>query len=105
MDAITPKQAKDTSGKLSPRMHPTMIAVVNEILAAEYESKGSVKVQQAFIMDEFLRREPDYTRERAYKEQLMDFEHFYRKAGWKVAYDKACYGENWYPPTYEFSKK
>lgn len=44
------------------------------------------------------------TKGEVYERKLLDVEDAYRKAGWKVKYDKPAYNET-YEPSFEFRKK
>ena len=90
--------------KASPKAHPTIINVVNELLRHKFDGNQAVILQDE-IVNEFLKIELDYTTERIFKEKLMDFEPVFRNAGWKVSYDKPGYSERHYPARFEFSPK
>ena len=93
---ITPNEAES---KRLESIDPEMIEAVNELLAKEV-SNGYAKIMQKDIEKLYRKKKRVATMDI----RQLDFEDIYRKAGWKVSYDKPGYNES-YEPSFEFKRK
>jgi hypothetical protein len=102
MKPITPSevQASRKSGKNIPEF---IINVVNELIEHEFNGRFAT-LRQEDIVAEIIKRNTHVTSARIYASRWLDFEEYYREAGWKVDYDKPGYNES-YPATFTFSIK
>ncbi len=97
---ITPQEAKSNHAQ---SIHPDIIKVVNEMLSNFSSETYSIRILQKDIVNKFMEINNDeITRQQIFDRKYLDFEDIYRKAGWKVSYDKPAYCEN-YEAYYEFS--
>jgi hypothetical protein len=93
--SITPKEAKAL--KTFP---DKIIETWNQIIIEKCKD-GHAVIHQNDIARR-LAAAMDITTNKVYETGWLDIENFYRKAGWKVEYDRPGYNET-YPATYEFS--
>lgn len=97
---ISPKEITDDMENIIPAV---VISTVNKMLKKEYRN-GQAILQQSKIITAILNSDKSMTRISLFENNWMDFESIYRKAGWKVVYDKPAYNET-YEATFTFSKK
>lgn len=108
---ITPAQAAQ---KKLGKIPDEVIEVVNDLLAVAFSS-GRATLKQDAVVDAIVKAlvkdaDPPITeqmlRRKVYDEHWLDFEPFYRAAGWKVEYHKPAYyaGDN-FDPYWEFVAK
>jgi hypothetical protein len=98
---ILPKEIDDAK---SATVHPKMIEAANNLIIKEWNGYSAhFKLKE--LVAEFVKICGEETTEtRVYKEQNLNIEDIFRKAGWKVNYDSPGYNEN-YDAYFEFSKK
>ena len=97
MPALTPKDVKEKKAKSIPE---EVLSVVNDLLVKNCGDNGHAVLKQDDIVTAIASK-LDITRQQVFDKGWMDFEPTYRKAGWKVTYDKPAYNES-YPATFEF---
>ena len=98
IEPISPKEAVET--KEFP--NEVMLAF-NELITENLRNK-TARITQDEVMDRILTRAPrDQNRNYYFDRGLLDVEPMYRKAGWKVEFDKPGYCED-YKATFTFSK-
>jgi len=83
---ITPKEVQEV--KLN--IHPDIIEIVNDLVSKKFRN-GEAVVLQKDIISAFMKRNPSFSKDLLFDEGHMDFEPVYRKAGWKVEYEKPDY--------------
>lgn len=99
---ITPNEALDQHER---EIDPVLIKVINEFLKKGMSTeRSSVTIRQDNILSTYFKEGGTLSSETLFKDKHFDFEGIYRKAGWKVVYDKPAYNET-YEPTFTFSKK
>lgn len=78
-----------------------VIQVFNELIQKYWDgTQARFKQDEAVgLITERMGQKPGFLFENKY----LDIEHLYRRAGWKVEYDKPGYNES-YPATFTFSK-
>lgn len=104
---IKPLSPREVIEEKVSKFDPTMIQAVNELLIQKFnENSGSALLKQDEIIDRFLviKNSEEWTRQRIFSENLLDFESVYRKEGWEVDYVKPGYNESGYF-YFEFIKK
>ncbi len=67
-----------------------VIAAFNELIA-----EGSGNVKQGAVVTRIMAKMPDVTRSQIFERGWLDIEGAFRKAGWKVEYDKPGYCESY----------
>lgn len=101
---ITPQEALDLKITMIP---DEIIETVNRMIAEKMTKGGSVTLLQKDIVLNaillFEQRGKPTTANEIYDKHWLDFEPFYEKAGWKVAYDKPAYCES-YDANFTFKK-
>lgn len=81
---------------------PELYDTVNEFIK-QRSSDNPITITQKEVMEALLARMPHVTRQHVWDHRWLDFESAYKKAGWKVVYDKPGYGET-YEAFWEFSR-
>lgn len=99
MKPLSPAQVAE---KAQTSIPDYIIEAVNNLLVKEYRN-GSATISQKDILKEIRRIHSGTNLDVIFDNGWMDFEPTFRKAGWKVTYDKPAYCET-YEPSYEFSK-
>lgn len=98
---ITPEEA--INDRIN-HIHPDIINVTNELIAAKISSiNSSVRILQKEIIEGFMIKNPDFERKKLTEDHHLDIEGIYRKYGWKVVYDKPAYNET-YEASFTFTK-
>lgn len=80
---------------------------VNEMIVKKWNGSDSTFRQEdlvALILEKFSESDLEQNRRKLFDNHWLDFEDVYRKAGWKVVYDKSAYNES-YPATFAFSRR
>lgn len=103
VERVEPIKPKDIMDNLDDIIHPAVIKAVNAILKEQYRG-NSVTILQKDIVKKAKELCPGLTSDELFEKKHMDFEPLFRKAGWKVTYDKPGYNES-YEPSFEFSAK
>lgn len=88
---ITPKEAFEEQAESIP---PQVYDVVNEFIK-QRSSDNPITINQDEVMEGILAKFPDMTRAEVFKKRWLDFEAAYKKAGWRVEYDKPGYNETY----------
>lgn len=94
---ITPSQV--SSSKVIP---PEVIEVFNELIAKNWDGHEAIVKQD--VAARLAAKRLNITTETLFDNHYMDVESTFRKAGWKVEYDKPGYCET-YEASFTFSKK
>lgn len=98
MKPITPQEV--VSLKIA-NIPDYVIEVFNDLIAKGWNgSYSTVRMETAATT---IKSHAQYNNERIYDEGWMDIEPLYRKAGWKVVFDKPGYNQI-YDAYYTFSK-
>jgi len=84
---FTPAEAKASQANYIP---DEIITVVNSFLAQRASSK-SINITQEEVIEAL--KELEFNISQLFSKNMLDFEAAYRKAGWKVEYDKPAYNE------------
>lgn len=102
MKPLTPKQAvKLKSGKKATSIPDVVIEVVNQLIVEKLHGETATVLQED-IIKRLLEKKYFKTRQEIFENKYLDFEDHYRKAGWKVFYDKPGYCES-YEPVFKFT--
>lgn len=96
---ITPKEAMEEQPHSIP---PEVYDTVNEFIKLR-SSDNPITITQNEVMAALLLRMPHVKRQQVWDSRWLDFEAAYKKAGWKVVYDKPGYDET-YEAFWEFSR-
>lgn len=100
MPPITPQEAEES---LAGNIPEEVLSVFNTLIAAGFsggDSKSTIRqedVIKVLVNQGFKRADIFYN-------GWLNVEPLYRKAGWKVEYDKPAFNES-YPATFTFSKR
>lgn len=89
---ITPEKAKGNIKNVIPE---AIIKAVNECISEKFRNNGPFNVLQKDIIAKAIEFDNELTSNIIYDKKYMDFEDLYRKAGWKVDYDKPAYNESY----------
>lgn len=104
VEALSPKEILDGLNDIIPGF---IIEAVNNLLKKEFRG-GYATILQKDISAEAIRiaatQGKTVTAQQIYDENWMDWEPIFRKAGWKVTYDKPGYNES-YDASFEFKPK
>lgn len=95
---LSPEEAKAAQEESLP---DEVIETVNYFLTKR-ASNLVIRITVAEVREMLNRK--GFTTEQIYGDNLLDIENVYRKAGWKVTYDKPGYNES-YEPYWDFSKR
>jgi hypothetical protein len=102
---ISPQEALDLKITTIPDW---MIETVNEMLTSKMTKRPHIVLLQKDICSAAIKKAAEAgvktSNQEIYAQHWMDFEPFYEKAGWNVAYDKPAYCES-YEANFTFSKK
>lgn len=88
---ITPSEAKSKKISLIPEI---VIECFNELISRKLDIYGSATILQKDVVN-LIESRSDLTASQIYSNKYLDVEDYYRKAGWKVVYDKPAYCENY----------
>ena len=95
---ITPEEAAVGHEATIPAI---VITTVNRLLKAHGNKKQIVLKQKEIVAGLFAAlKAPD----KVFEIEWLDFEDIYRRAGWKVTYNKAGLGEECYEANFTFTK-
>lgn len=102
---ILPKEIDDAK---SATVHPKLIEAANNLIVKEWNGySANFKLKE--LVAEFVRitegdEHNESAKSKVYKDQNLNIEDIFRKAGWKVNYDSPGYNES-YDAYFEFTKK
>jgi hypothetical protein len=112
MEKIQPIKPSEIVEKKIKTIPNDMIKAVNDLIVKNWNGKSSTVKQDAIInayLDNLtLSEHPNEInqsaeRDKIFENHFLDFEDIYRKAGWKVEYDKPGFNES-YEPFFVFKK-
>jgi hypothetical protein len=95
---ITPKQVDSAKQAALPE---AVIEIFNAAIAESWDGRSSTVMQNEVVTK--IAKALEISRDQVFKLGYVDVEPIYRKAGWKVKYDKPGYCES-YEAYFEFSK-
>lgn len=95
---FTPEDAEANKKKIPD----AVLNAVNALLAERYSGGGTVVIKQEEVIERALPH-LDCSRHEMFDRHYLDFEGVYKRAGWRVKYDKPGYNES-YGAFWEFSK-
>jgi hypothetical protein len=98
MKPIRPSQVQERKVEIPD----VVIECVNKMIQSEWSGFQS-KIYQKDLVNKIIESSV-FTREEIFAKHYLDFEYLYKKAGWKVVYDKPAYNED-YEAYFVFSKK
>ena len=90
-EAMRPKEVIDNKIHV---IHPDIITIVNEFLTKRYNGT-LVKIAQDEIVNEFMKRNKGFKKEKLFADHHLDFELIFESKGWSVNYDQPGYCENY----------
>lgn len=96
---ISPSAAKELQISLIPN---EVFECVNELIAKNLKGKRSTVLQKELLV--LICKRMRVRSETVFKNNWLEFEDHYRKAGWKVSYDSPGYCES-YDASFEFVAK
>lgn len=90
VEPLTLNQADEQQGNFIP---PAVIEAVNALILSKWNGQ-SITLYQDEVIDA-IHRKINVMRHEIFDKGWLDFEPLYRKAGWKVGFDKPGYNENY----------
>jgi hypothetical protein len=96
-EPIKPSEVAEKKGKNIPK---EVSDVFNELIVKEYNG-SSATIRQDEVVKLLVKK--GLKESEILKNRLLDVEDVYRKAGWKVEYDKPGFNED-YDATFKFTK-
>jgi hypothetical protein len=81
-----------TPGQVHKKIPEDIIKIFNELINENWNGNESI-IRQTDAVDK-ITAETLYTTDELFDKNLLDVEDTYRKAGWKVKYEKPDYTEN-----------
>jgi hypothetical protein len=102
---IKPISPKDVVTAKQESMPDNVIEAFNELIAEKWNGSSST-VKQADAVERIIKKFgwDKEQEDELWDDNWLDVEPIFRKAGWKVEYDKPGFNES-YPATYTFKKK
>ena len=97
---ITPSQARKKSDDILSDIPEGIFEIVNDLIVKNLSGGRAVVLQEAIIKEAVHK---GFKRDLIFENHYLDIEKHYRKAGWKVEYDKPAYNED-YEPTFTFTR-
>ena len=100
---ITPSEVDDVK---TAKIPDAVFEAFNEMIAENWDGSQSIVKQPAVmlrVLEKLKQDFPEITRQDVFDKKWLDVEHFFRKAGWKVEYDKGAYYDT-YDPYFTFEK-
>ena len=104
MPSISPLEASTRKDTEIPEF---VLQIVNKLLTEHINDRSPIRITQDEIVERILATRTslnDFSRQDVFDRHWLDFEGVYRKAGWKVEYDKPGYCDT-YPATFIFTPK
>lgn len=103
MKPITPAEAFESKLKEIPDF---VIGAFNTIITRNLDSSGRAHVKQDDVINVILSTpaavDAKVTKQQIFDNGWLDVEPLYQKAGWKVRYEKPCYGDADFDAFFEF---
>lgn len=103
---MPPIKPKDVAARKEAVIPEPVFDAWNEAIAKAWNGHDAT-VKESVVVDLIVahmeKAGTKLSRTEVYEQHLLDVEEAYRKAGWRVAYDKPAYNES-YPATYKFTK-
>jgi len=96
---IKPKDVQDEKDKGIPEV---VFTIFNDLIKEDWDGWEAVVIQDEAVKR--IAKELGITRTQAFDRGYLEVESAYRKAGWKVEYDKPGYNED-YEANFTFRKK
>jgi hypothetical protein len=91
-EPITPAQARELHGASIP---DAVIKAVNELLVARFGvSLSALVLDLGDVVTAAIAIDPSLTAEALYKNHWLDIEPTFRRAGWKVRFEKPGFNES-----------
>lgn len=100
-ERIGPISPKDVEKEKIINFPSEVFEAFNELII-ENSGSGEIYVGQKEVVARMIQK--GLSKDEIYKKGWLDVEDVYRKAGWKVDYDKPGYNED-YEPYFKFSRK
>jgi len=100
IEPIKPSEIVKAKRKALP---DAVIETFNKMIARSWDGTMATIRQDDIIAELISKEDFPYTRGDIFDNHFLDIEDVYRKAGWKVEYDKPGYCEN-YNAIFRFSK-
>lgn len=101
VNKVKPIKASEIDNKKGEAIPDSVFEVFNELITKNY-SGGSATVYQKDVVRMLVKK--GLTGSEIYDNHWLDVEDIYRKAGWKVKYDKPAYCET-YDAYFVFSRR
>jgi len=104
---VKPLSPDEVLEKKQMSIPDAMLEAINEMIVKKWNGSEAT-FRQEDLLDLYFSKIGEsniqMNRTKVFDNHWMDFEEIYRKAGWKVSYDKPAYNES-YPATFTFEKK
>jgi hypothetical protein len=100
-EKVRPIRPEDVANEKVKIFPDEVFLAFNELITQNFSS-GYATILQDDIVNRMVSK--GLNRSDIYKNGWLDVEDVYRKAGWKVEYDKPGYNES-YEPSFKFSRK
>lgn len=98
-----PIKPKEVGKRKNASIPEEVFTVFNDLIVKHWDEDGKfAEIKQGEALS-LIARAMDYTRETVIDKGLLDVESAYRKAGWKVDYDRPGFNET-YEATFRFYK-
>ncbi|MFA6421911.1 MAG: hypothetical protein WCV92_00700 [Candidatus Buchananbacteria bacterium] len=98
---VAPIKPSDVAKQKQASFPNEVLEAFNQLIAEKFNN-GYATIRQDDVVAILVAK--GLNRPEIFKKGWLDVEGIYRKAGWKVAYDKPAYNES-YPATFTFSKR
>ena len=97
-----PINPKEVQARKNAKIPDEVFQVFNELIVDNWDGHSATVMQDDAAKK--IAKKLKITTEQVYARSLLDIEGIYRKAGWKVEYDKPGYCET-YEAFFRFTKK
>lgn len=98
---VDPLKPQDVAKEKQASIPDEVLECFNQVILEEYYN-GYASIKQEDVVNLMISKGLD--RNEIFKKGWLNVEDIYRKAGWKVEYDKPAYNES-YPASFSFSAK
>jgi hypothetical protein len=93
MSSVAPIRPEEVADAKSAQLPAAVIEVFNDLITTNWSGdRATVKQEKALVM---IAERLGITRQEVFDRKLLDVEHAYIKAGWKVRYDKPGWDESY----------